>query len=238
VAAAASDRGWSKLISAETLEDEIKAQQIKLAASVQNSAKFTGGEYRRARLHLGLLATLFAIDAEYDQPMRWQREAPGMRELAARAGFNCKVGTDASFRDAKHVSEELQTLVRGGSVELPASERSANWPSIVDRPLLMKRLEQSQQQTLLPYTANSGEFTRHASAIEHEAELVAALAEAIQAEGYESADDETYREYAASMQQHALTVRAASQRQNYEETRQAVGETGKACASCHEGFRS
>jgi cytochrome c556 len=205
--------------------------------AVQNATKFKGGDYQQARAHFSVLATLFAIDAQYDEPMRWKREAPAMRDRMARAGFNCKVGTDASYKDAKSRAEELESLVRGGASQLPATSNEPSWPKIADRPPLMKRLEQAQQ-VLGPWTANAGEFSRHADKVSHEAQLLAALAQVISRDGYEFADDETYREDARALEEHALQVRDAVEQKNFDQARKAVGEIGKACNKCHEGYRS
>ena len=231
-------QGWKKLIAADVVEDEIKAQQIQLGEALQSSARFKGGDYQRARLHFSVLATLFAIDAQYDEPMRWKREAPALRDLMARAGFNCKVGTDASYKDAKARAEELENLVRGNSIQLPAAAAELSWPKITDRPPLMKRLEQAQQQGLAPWTANAGEFSRNAEKLSHEAQLIAALAAVIARDGYEYSDDETYRELARSLETQALSVRDAVEQKNYQQARKAGGEISKACSKCHEGFRS
>jgi hypothetical protein len=228
---------WSKLISAKVVEDEIKAQQIQLGEVVQNASKFKGGQYQRARRHLSLLATLFAIDAQYDQKMRWQREAPGMRDLLGRAGFNCKVGTDASYHEARTRWEDLQNVVRGNPPSMPTAALEPVWGQVADRAPLMKRLEQAQQQGLTPWTANAGEFKRHADQLSHEAQLIAALAEVIGRDGYEFSDDETYRQYAREMQSQAQALRDAVEQKNYEQARQAVTGVNKACANCHEGFR-
>jgi cytochrome c556 len=232
------EQGWKKLVTAEVVEDEIKAQQIKLDAAVGNATRFKGGEYQRARLHLSMLAALFAIAAEYDEPIRWKREAPAVRDLMARAGFNCKVGTDASLKDARARADDLQNLVRGSSLKLPAPTAEPAWPKIADRAQLMKRLEQAQQHGLAPWTANSGEFSKNAERLSHEAQLVAALAEIIGREGYEYADDETFREFARALGTQATVVREAVERKDYEQARKAVGEISKSCNNCHEGFRS
>lgn len=237
-AAAPAAKGWSKWIAAEVLEDEIKARQIALAAAVRNLNDFKGGDYQQARAELSMLAAMFAIVAEYDGRVRWQQQAAGMRDLIARAGLNCKVGTDASYKEAKARSDDLQILVRGGSLQLPAAAAEIDWSQVANRPPLMKRLEQAQKLTVAPLVANSAEFERHADRLAHEAQLIAALAEVISQEGYEFADDETYLEYARAMQTHALSVRDAALQQNYEEARKAAGELGKACSNCHEGFRS
>jgi hypothetical protein len=233
-----ASQGWKKLISAEAVEDEIKSQQIKFTAAVQSLTKFKGGDFQQARLHSSMLAVLFAIDAEYGETMRWQREAPAVRDLVARVGFNCKVCTDGSYKEAKACAEDLQGLVRGGSISSSAQKSDAGWSKVADRAPLMKRLEQAQQQGLAPWCASAGEFARHAERISHEAQLVAALAEVIQREGYEFADDDTYRQYAQEMQTQALAVRDAVEQKNYPQARQAVGELSKSCSHCHEGYRN
>ena len=229
---------WSKLIAADVVEDEIKATSLKLGEAVQTASKFKGGDYQRARLHLSMLATMFAIDAQYDGATRWQRDAPGVRDLMARAGFNCKVGTDASYKEAKARFEDLQNLVRGGEIQAPSAGTDADWAKVADRPPLMKRLEYAQQQGLAVWGANPGEFSRHADKLLHEAQMIAALAEVISQEGYEFADDETYRGFTQAMQTQALAVRDAVEQNNYESARQAVGKISKACSNCHEGFRN
>lgn len=227
---------WSVLISAETIEDEIKHQQIQLAQATANSAKFKGGEYRQARTQFSVLAVLFDIAAGFDGRVRWQREAATLRDLLAQAGFHCKVGTDAAFKEAKSRSDDLAAVVRGGSVDSKAKESADK--KVADRAPLMKRLEQSQKEALAPWTANAGEFSKHAEQLTHDAELVAALAEVIMREGYEFADDDTYRQYARDMQTQALAIREAVAAKNYDQARQSAGELSKSCANCHEGYRN
>jgi hypothetical protein len=233
-----SGRGWSRLLSAEAVEDEIKSQQRQLADSVKNPAKFKGGGYQEARGGLSVLAVMFAVAAEYDGSIRWRREAAAARDLFSRAGFNCKAGSDASYNEAKARALDLETLVRGGPLQLPAAAGDAAWPKVADRPPLMKRLEQAQQQAVAPLVASKAEFERHVDRLAHEAQIIAAMAEVISREGYEFADDETYLEYARAMQRQALQVRDAAMAKNYEQARQAAGELGKACSTCHEGYRS
>ena len=54
-----------------------------------------------ARDNFSLLAVLFAVIGQYDGEVRWQKDAANLRTLFGRAGFNCKVGTDNSFSEAK-----------------------------------------------------------------------------------------------------------------------------------------
>lgn len=236
--AATARSPWPRLISREAVENEIKSQQIKLNEAVRSPVKFQSGDYQKARSQFSLLAILFAIDGQYGEPMRWQREAAALRERMARAGAVCKVGTDSAYREAKARAEELATLVRGESADLSGASSRSDGTTTVDRAPLMKRLEQAHEQGLVELTAKKADFSRHAEKLSHEAQLIAALAEVIELEGYEFSDDETYREYAGAMQNAAIAVRDAVDRKDYAQAARAVAEIGKACANCHEGFRN
>jgi hypothetical protein len=232
------DSRWPAVIEAETLEDEIKSQQRALGVAVASPLQFKGGQYQDARLRLSLLAAMFAVAAEYGQPVRWQAEAPAMRDQLAQAAANCKVGTDASYQSAKARYDDLQTLVRGESLDLPTSTDEPGWPNIADRAMLMKRLEQALDAGLAPQVASAKSFAAATQELTHESQIVAVLATMIAAEGYEFADDESFREWATAMQSQAAAASQAIAEKNYDAARQAVGEVSKTCASCHESFRN
>lgn len=237
---ATSDGGfaWSKLISRETIEDEIKSLQKQVSENVTTPAKFKGGGFKAGRRHFTELAMLFAVIAQYDGEVRWRDKAGGIRDLMGRAGYNCKVGTDASYNEAKLRKEDLEQLVQGGSVNAPEANPDAKWDKIADRPPLMQRMEQAQQQGIAPWTANSSEFSKNADSLLREAELLSAIAEAIQQEGFEFADDDTYLGFARQMRDAAAEVAGAVKGKNYDAARAASGNIEKACSGCHEGFRS
>ncbi len=236
--AAAAGSDWSNLIAAEAVEDEIKSQQIKLSEMVENPTRFKSGAFRQARTSLSTLAAMLAIVADYGGRIRWQEEAAPLRDLVGKAALACAEGSDAAYEQAKARSEDLQLLVRGGSLSLPGAAAQPNWSKLADRPSLMKRLEEAQQQVLSPLTANNEEFTNNVERLNHESQIVAALAEAITREGFEFADDPTYVEYAKQMRQQALAVRNAARQGNYDEARQAAGTLRQSCATCHDGYRN
>ncbi len=238
-AAAGGSYAWSKLIGSEELEDEIKTTQKKFSELITLPAPFKGGGYKDARRLLSELALLFGIIAEYDGEVRWKKEAPSMRELLARTGFNCKVGTDASYNEAKLRKDELETLVRGGGgPSVPNVEVKAVWDKVAGRPPLMQRLEMAQQQTVATSMASAGDFNKNQEKVLKEAELIAAIAEVITREGYEFADDQGYQKFAKDMRAAAIEVSEAAKSKNYDAARAASGKIDKSCSQCHEGFRS
>ncbi len=236
--AAGGSFAWSKLISPDVLEDEIKMVQGEVSKTVQLPEPFKGGGYKECRRYFSELAVLFGVIAEYDGEVRWKKQAAAVRDLVARAGFNCKVGTEGSFKEAKMRKDDLEGLVRGGGNVSGSGESQAKWDKVSGRPPLMQRIEQAHQQGIAIWTASAGDFSKNGEKLAHEAQLLAVLAEVIQRDGFEYADDETYLEYAKQMQQAALEVADAVKLKNYDQARKASGNIAKACSSCHEGYRS
>ncbi len=228
---------WADIISPTTIQDEVKRLNNQLLETVQNVRKFNGGGFEEARRDFTELAMLFEIIDEHDGDVRWKEFALTARDGFARAGFNSKVGTDNSFKEAKLRAEDLEQLVRGGSLDVREADPKATWEEIADRPPLMQRLEIAYQKRLKPMTASASEFNDNIEDILHEAEIVAAIGHAMQKEGFEYYDDEDYVTFCQQMQDAALRVVKAVKENNADEARKATGDVGQACTLCHESYR-
>jgi hypothetical protein len=236
--AAKSAGGWSKLIDAETIETEIKRSGPELAKVAKSPSEFKGGGYKECRRQFSVLAILFGVSAEYDGDVRWQDAAPALRDLFSRAGHNCKAGSDQTFQEAVLRKQDLADLIAGTRPKAKEAERKADWPKVADRPPLMQRMNIAHEDRLKKWLANKGEFTAHHDDVKHEAQLVAAIADIIVREGFEFADDEKYTKCAQELRQAASDVSTAVDTDNLEQAQQAGNRMTKACADCHEGFRS
>ena len=235
---AAAAFAWSHLISADTIETEVKSIVRQLGETLKNPSKFTGGGYQDARRQFSVLAVMFGIIAGYDSDVRWQQGAAVIGPLVSRAGFNCKVGTDLSYREARQRQEDLDKLLRGDPLQGSRENERVNWDKVSGRPPLMQRLDRAQRQGLVLWTADSAQFQKNSAQFQHEAELIAVLAEVIGRDGFEYADDDTYLEYAHTMRDAAAEAADAARHKNFDQARKAVGAIEKTCNSCHEGFRS
>ncbi|WDI40377.1 cytochrome c [Bremerella sp. P1] len=228
---------WADIISPSTIQDEVKRLNNQLIETVQNVRKFNGGGFEEARRDFTELAMLFEIIAEHDGDVRWKEFALTARDGFARAGFNSKVGTDNSFKEAKLRAEDLEQLVRGGSLDVREADPKATWDAIADRPPLMQRLEIAYQKRLKPNTASASEFNDNLEDVLHEAEIIAAIGHAMQKEGFEYYDDDDYVTYCQQMQDAALKVVKAVKENNADAARAAAGEVGQSCTLCHESYR-
>ena len=233
----ATEYRWSEVISTATLETEIKRQATEVSQLVGSATAFKGGGYRKCRNSFSVLAVMFAISAEHDEGARWRDKAAGLAALFARAGSNCKVGTDASFREAAARGEDLAALVRGGRPDVPEPKPDQNWGSLADRSPLMRRMEQAQQERLQPLLGSAREFSRGAEDALHEAQVLAALAELLTRDGFEDAEDDDYANFARALRDGAGDLSRAADNDNYEAARAAAGKASQSCSECHENYR-
>lgn len=228
---------WSMLVSPDTLADEIKQMNTRVAAAVASASDFKGGGYDEARVGFSTIALAFAVIAEYDGEARWKKDAEQARDLFARVGANCKVGTAQSFNEAKARVDDLATLLDGSAPESRAErEEEFAWSQVAGRPSLMTRLETADEVTGAA-TASKEEFTKQVEKLLHEVEMVAVIGEAIQRPDYEYHDDDSYRGHAAAMRDAALKAREAALKSDYDGARAAVGAMKKSCDACHGDYR-
>jgi|688.fasta_scaffold221802_2 hypothetical protein len=232
-------RPWSTLVSADTLADEAKDMKDLVASACTTLSDFKGGGFEDARCGYSSLAMLFGVIAAYDQAdVRWRKDAATARDLFARAGFNCKVGTEQSFAEAQARLEDLTGLLDGNSPEpSPSIEAAERWSQMTGRPPLMTRLEMAQE-VMRPAVASRAEFEKRTAGLLHAAEIMAVIGEVIQQPDFEDHDDETYKGYAATMRDAALQVRDACLAGDYEAARAAAGKLEQSCDACHGDYRS
>ena len=229
---------WSTLVSPDTLADEVKDMKSVVSKAVASASDFKGGGYEEARNGFSVIALAFGVIAAYDGDVRWKKDAEQARDLFARIGFNCKVGTAQSFAEAKARVSDLESLLDGNSIEAAADrDEEFRWSQVAGRPPLMARLE-AADGVAAGAIASKDDFNKQAEKLLHEVEIVAAIGEAIQQPDYEYHDDETYRGYAAAMRDAALKAREAVQKSDYNAARAAVGELKKSCDTCHGDYRS
>lgn len=228
---------WSVLVSPDTLTDEIKDMKARVDAAVASASDFKGGGYDDARVGFSAIALAFAVIAAHDGDVRWKKDSQQARDLFARVGANCKVGTAQSFAEAKARVADLGTLLDGGSLEAsPERDDDFKWSQVAGRPALMARLE-AADALVAAAVASKGDFTKQVEQLLHETEMIATIGEVIQRPDYEYHDDDTYRGHAAAMRDAAIQARDAAAKNDYDAARTAVGALKKSCDTCHGDYR-
>lgn len=228
---------WSRLISASSIEDELKAIKRLSDDALRSEGYFKGQGYREIRQHLGTAAILFAIIDQYPGSVRWKQYAPTARQQFARVAQNTKAGSSQAYREANARRQDLGELIRGGTIEEQPVEEWT-WPSIADRKLVMQRLELAHQERLGPAVSSANQLAEQQATVVREAELVAALAQVLMQEGMDDAADDDYRQFCEELLKAAKAMAEAAQSDRYDAARDAQSEIKNSCVSCHELYRA
>jgi hypothetical protein len=231
--------GWSQWISSGTIEDTIKQLKQQIDRQITTPSDFAGKGHKLARRDFTLLAVLFAVAADYDGDVRWKKEAAAARDAFGRSAANFKVGTSQAFNEARSRKNELAELI-GGSSPFAGKEADPrpNWGQLAGRGPLMQFLEQAWEPRLKPALADKSKFTASAEQVLQDAELFAVIGEVLAKEGMPDADASEYREFAHRLRDGARQIREAVLQKNYEQASAASAVITKACAECHESYRS
>jgi hypothetical protein len=236
--AATGSGQWSTIISAPTIEDEIKAIKREVDKNVTTPSDFAGRGHKAIRREFSILAMLFAIVNEFEGDIRFKKDAAVARNVFARTANNTKAGGNTNvFSEAKTRKTDLDELLSGSSLTAEGAQETPDWPTIIDRSPLMQRLEAAFQAKLTPALANKDEFAKNRDSVLHESELVGAMATVLTKEGMSDADDETYAGFAKTMKEAAIEMANAVKGNNYDQARAAAGKIDKACSQCHESYR-
>jgi len=231
--------GWTAVISPQTIEDTIKSLKQQVDKEVTTLSDFKGKGHKLARRDYTLLAMLFGIAAEYEGDVRWKKDAAVARDAFARSAANFKVATDQAFNEAKTRKQELGELVGGSS---PFGGKSADakapWPQVADRASLMQYLESAWEPRLKAALADKGALTSSADKILRDAEMFAAIGEVLKKEGMKDAADAEYLAFCNKLRDGAKQILSAVKQKNFNEASQASSTISKACAECHENYRS
>jgi len=238
VAAEGASYAWSKVISAATIEDEIKAIKLNVDKSITTPSEFSGRGHKQVRRDFSILAVMFAIIGEFDDDVRWKKIGPAARDIFARTARNTKAGGNTNtYNEAKKRKADLQDLMGGASLQIEAEQAEADWAAVSDRSPLMQRLDRGFEGKMSVWISSQEEFEANTEDVLHEAEITAALSEVLVKEGMEDWDDEDYAGFAKRMKEAAIEISSAVKLNNYDQARKASGEVKKACTECHELYR-
>ncbi|MFM7846874.1 MAG: hypothetical protein ACKPEY_21925 [Planctomycetota bacterium] len=233
-----SGAGWSKVIASSAIEDEIKAIKLMVDKNVTTPTEFAGKGYKEARRNFTILAMLFGIVGDYDGDVRWKKEASTAREVFARTAANAKVGTQQVFNEAKLRKADLDELMSGSGLSAKASaDGKLSWAQTCDRSPLMMRLEMGVQGKLQPATASKAEFQGKKDEVQHEAQVVAAIARVLAQETMDDADAAEYKNFCKVLETAAIEILDAVKLNSDEAARKAVGVISKSCDDCHGAYR-
>ncbi|MFG0256252.1 MAG: cytochrome c [Rhodopirellula sp. JB053] len=232
-----NEKRWNELISAVSLEDEIKRVKLKFDGVITTPGAFNGGGYQDARLHLTVLASLFAVISEYSGDVRWKSDAKTARDITAKTALNCAAGSTPVYNEARLRKADLQDLVSGAGLSVAkAGEDENDWSMIADRSPLMEYAELVLDD-LSDVTNDTDSAKDNIDVVRRNAELLAVLGEILIQEGMDDSEDDDYKALSSAMTAASRSVVTALERQDFDGVRESVGAITQSCSACHEEYR-
>ena len=230
------DGVWSQIIDASVIEDEVKSLQIELNTLVTTPVIFQT-KYKDINERFEVLSMLFAIIRQYDGDIRWAEHAATAQFLFQQAAVSSRAGTAKGFQYCKARKEDLQELVRGGSIaagnQIPDS---IDWSVATNRSAIMERLELANED-LKRMTSSASEFQSNIQNVFRLSNLVAAMAKVIVQDGMPEAEEESYIEFSEKMQAASLELKSAVKLNNFKTATKAANAVSQSCDDCHAQWR-
>jgi hypothetical protein len=232
--AASNGSGWAALVSADTLESEIKAQPAEIDKAMKSPT-----QQKSARMVLSYVAALYGVIFKYDGDVRWKSDSQALRDTFAKAGNNLKAWTDTQKKQVAKVQTDLRDLIQGNTPALStAFDAEAPWSEMVDRTPVMHRFEIGMAaEKLAGWTKDADAVKKNKEAVVREAEVMAMLARIIQDTSYDLSDDESYLGFAKKLEEQSVLAAKAAKDGDGAAASSAVAQMQKACDDCHGSFR-
>jgi hypothetical protein len=231
-----ADNVWSPLISAASIEDEIKQVRLRYDALITTPGRFNSGGYQTARLELTVLATLFGVIAEYGGQVRWKDHADAARDLLGRTAFNCKTGSTQVYNEAKLRKGDLRDLVSGTGLAGRRGEPVSDWSGVADRSPLMEYAEMLIEK-LEDDGRDANAIQSNQADIRRRAELLAMLGHVLTKDGIDGSGDEDYEQLSHAMTSAARDVVKALERTDYDKASTGISTIRSRCDACHAEYR-
>ncbi|MEM6691078.1 MAG: hypothetical protein AAF664_16740 [Planctomycetota bacterium] len=230
-------QGWSKLISAGSLEEEVKRFRNEFDQGLAAIGPFKSGGYQDSRVQLSVLATLFAVISEYDEDVKWKKQAVEMRVRLARSAGNFRSGSVQVFNEAKQRSGDLADLVNGvSSGNASDSDESVDWVSIADRSVLMEYADLLLMD-MEDESSDADSVSSAAGPLARRAELLAMLGKVLVQDEMDDASDKDYASLSLGMTSAATDVARSLSIDDYDSVPASVAKIRQSCSNCHESYR-
>lgn len=228
---------WADLIAPDVLETEIKRQAGRLGKATRSATTYKAGGYRDGTDSLGVLATLFAVTAEHDGRPRWRDVAAGLRTLLAESYEAADAGTAEAHQIAAARAADLSDLIRGGRPDVPPPAEASDWSEFASRSNVMRRMEAAEKERLGQWVTSERAMRRNAEDARHEAQVLAALAEAILRPAADDFDDADYQAFARQLRDASVDLAAAAEAEDQAAAAKAMTAVSRSCVDCHAGYR-
>ena len=236
--AAEGSADWSQYLTADHVKDELKKVRNHLDTTLKSLGSYNSG-VKDVAVDGALISALARIQSESPDEVTWKANA-ALVEDYGRQIWDTAAAENALGRPAyEKVQAAHERLVAVLSGNVPADAQSPpagrTLAEIATRRGLMKRIEKASDY-LKKNINTEQKLKSEQEAILHEAALIAAFGKVCSDLSYDSADEDAYKAFAASLVEGAQEARQATKDQAFDKYQQGINKVIKACSDCHNDY--
>ena len=238
---ASADVSWSELITAELINEEVRALRNEMQSRLTNM-----GAYRRSVLELPVFGSAIAFFGElgsrHDGDIPWKENANHIRVLGAKIAEITSSSTAQNRNSYEEVNDAYLTineiLNNNTPAELPEiEEETPSFATFADMFYLMKRMERGQQWMQTNAGSESG-FNDKAPTLSREIAAMIVLTQAYYEEDYGYADDEEFLGYLNTLRDSGLGMQKALEEKDFGKYDELRSTANQQCTQCHSVFKN
>jgi len=226
---------WSEYLPVENLQSEMKRVQNRLKGWLQGQGTYNGN-YKDIAVDGAVIAALAGIAIEHSGDVPWKANAPIIRDLGYELSQAATgLGKD-NYEKSKAAFEKLEAVFSGTiPADAPKSAPKRPFHETADRTGLMKRIEKASNH-LRDNINTEGKLKGEAESVLHETLMISTLGKIVATEGYSSADEADYQQFAEALINGAREATSASKDLSFPKFGDAMNKVNKSCAQCHANY--
>jgi hypothetical protein len=227
---------WSEMFPMENLQTEVKKIQNRLKASLQGQGTYNGN-YKDIAVDGSVMAAMAGLAIEHSGDVTCKKNAPLIRDFGHELAQSATGLGKENYEKSKAAYEKMDSVF-GGAIpadapKSPASKRPFN--ETADRDGLMKRIEKARNH-LRDNINTEAKLKSDTESIVHETLIISTLGKIVATEGYSSADEADYQQFADALINGAKDATTAAKDQSFQKFTDSMNKVNKSCDQCHANY--
>lgn len=235
--AAGGEDSWAALITAATIDEEVKSIRNFLNENVHSVGTFNSSMLMIPP-KAAALGAIAGIVMEHPESVPWKDDAKYVRDLAKKMNSSA---LQRGAKDQKRIEELYDavdaTLSRSKPAGLEEPPESDSFAEVAEMRLLMMRMEEAEKR-LKTEAGTEGAMGEKKSMVAHEASMMAVMAKIVALPAYGYGDDAKFTGYAKEVLKASQDIKTAAESGDFAGYESALTRVSTTCSNCHSDFKN
>ena len=235
--AAGGEDSWEALITAATIDEEVKSIRNFLNENVHSVGTFNSSMLMIPP-KAAALGAVAGIVMEHSESVPWKDDAKYVRDLAKKMNSSA---LQRGAKDQKRIEELYDavdaTLSRSKPSGLEEPPESDSFAEVAEMRLLMMRMEEAEKR-LKTEAGTESAMGEKKDMVAHEASMMAVMAKIVAMPGYGYGDDAKFTGYAKEVLKASQDIKTAAESGDFAGYEAALTRVSTTCSNCHSDFKN